>query len=273
MMVAVAEILNVMNNVYGKDISVYERSFLLKSVEKRLAALNGISNKQYAGVLAEDENEAYALFSSLTICYSDFFRNPLTFALLEQLILPRLIDEKSPNSEIRIWSAGCAAGQETYSIAMVLDELIRRKEKATNFRVFGTDISENSLTKARKGVFNRLELGNVNLGRMSNYFSQRGENYTISDNLKDSIDFSFDDLLDSNSISPAASIFGDFDLICCSNLLFYYNAEIRQAILKKLYLSLSRKGYLVTGEAEREIVAKYRFRPVYPPAAVFQKIG
>ena len=270
-MTAIPELLDVMNRVYGKDVSIYDRSFLLKSIDKRISALKGISKKTYTEVLAGDEHEANILYDSLTICYSDFFRNPLTYALLEEWIFPRLLAEKQLNSEIRIWSAGCASGQETYSLAMTLDELIRRHERLTPFRVFGTDISEKELETARKGEFESSEVGNITLRRITDYFTRNAEVYTVSGGLKNSIDFSCHDLLDKNSISPVESIFGDFDLICCCNLLIYYSTEIRQTILNKLHLSLSPQGYLVTGEAERDIVAKSRFRPVLPPAAVFQK--
>jgi len=271
-MLPVTDIEAVMSRVYGKDVSVFEKSFLAKSVERRILLLNGISKKPYAEVLSEDENEANIFFDSLTINYSEFFRNPLSFALLEKTVLPRLIKDKIQNSGIRIWSAGCAAGQEAFSLAMVADELIRKQDKSINLRIFGTDISEKSLAIAIKGKFETSELGNVYLRRILEYFDHRGDIYTVSDHLKSSINFSLYDLLDANSVSPAASIFGDFDLICCCNVLFYYGKEIRQAILNKLYFSLSPKGFLITGDAECEIVPKDKFRPVFPSAAVFQKI-
>ncbi|MEI7491094.1 MAG: CheR family methyltransferase [Bacteroidota bacterium] len=264
-------IAEVMSREYKADISRYEKSFLEKSVEKRLIALNIKSLSSFSELLARDENEAGVFLNSLSVCYSEFFRNSLTFALLEQLILPGLIEEKQANSEIRIWSAACAAGQEPYSIAMLLDDLIRRKEEKSRFRIFGTDVSEKELERARKGVYCLSDVQNIRTGLVMKYFIQKGENYTISDKIKGHVDFSFHDLLDTNYISPASSIFGDFDLVCCSNLLFYYNPDIRQQILNRLYLSLSPGGYLVTGEAERDIVQRHKFIPVAAPSAVFRK--
>ena len=266
-------IVEVMSREYKADISMYEKSFVEKSVEKRLIALNIKSLSSFSELLAMDKNEADIFLNSLSISYSEFFRNSLTFALLEQLVLPGLIEEKHANTEIRIWSAACAAGQEPYSIAMLLDDLIRRKEKKSRFRIFGTDVSEKELERARKGVYCLSDVQNVSTGLVMKYFIQKGENYTISDKIKDHVDFSFHDLLDTNYISPASSIFGDFDLVCCSNLLFYYNPEIRQQILNRLYLSLSPGGYLVTGEAEKDIVQRHKFIPVVAPSAVFWKKG
>ncbi|MCX6284408.1 MAG: hypothetical protein NTW31_09260 [Bacteroidetes bacterium] len=261
-----------MSREHKADISMYEESFLEKSVEKRLNSLNIKSVSGFSEILARDENEASIFLNSLTICYSEFFRNPLTFALLEQLVLPGLIEDKKANSEIRIWSAACAAGQEPYSIAMLLDDLIRRKGQKTRFRIFGTDVSEQELERARKGVYDPDDIQNVSTGLAMKYFKRKGDKYIIEGEIREHVYFSFHDLLDPDYISPASSIFGDFDLVCCSNLLFYYNPEIRQQILSRLYLSLSPGGYFVTGEAEKNIVQKHKFIPVTSLSNVFRKI-
>ena len=262
------EISRVMRQTHGRDISPYDESFLVKSVDKRLAATEIKTAAAYSEVLSENSAEADAFFRSLHITYSEFFRNPLTFALLEQLVLPSLIaeKEKAGRAEIRIWSTACAAGQEAYSIAILLDEL------AVAFRIFATDISETDLLLAKKGVFDCGAVQNVRLKHIRKYFAEKGETYTIISALGDRIDFSAYDLLDESSVCPPASIYGDLDLVVCSNLLFYYRPDIRHFILNKLYHSLAPNGYLVTGEAEREIVAKIAgFRAVAPPGAVFKK--
>ncbi len=268
----VVEIIDVMKTVHGLDISMFDQSFLSKSIEKLSAAENATQPGEYSGLIATDSKKANALLESLNISYSEFFRNPLTFALLEQMVLPGLIEEKPASSEIRIWSAACAAGQEPFSIAMLLDDLIRRKEKLSRFRIFGTDVSEKELERAKKGVYNFSDIQNVSTGLLRKYFTQKGDSYIISGQIMGHVYFSFHDLTDADYTSPASSIFGDFDLVCCSNLLFYYNPGVRQQILNRLYLSLSPGGYLVTGEAERDIVKRHRFIPVAGPSAVFRKI-
>ncbi|MEI6885566.1 MAG: protein-glutamate O-methyltransferase CheR [Bacteroidota bacterium] len=268
---ALEEIVNLLGRVHKLDLSVFEHTFLSKSVEKRMGALNISDLGVYTGLLKNDKGEALMLYDSMNICYTEFFRNPLTFALLEQLVLPHLIEERNSNTGIRIWSAGCSTGQEPYSIAMKLDEIIRMKEKKVQFRIFATDLSEKALSAAREGIYTLSDVQDISLKRISRYFNVSKSVYRINGTLKDNIDFSHHDFLDSVSVSPAASIFGGFDLVFCCNVLFYYKQEIRNGILNKLYQSLSPGGYLVTGEAEREIVAKTRLRPVAPPAAVFQK--
>lgn len=259
----------------GADLSMYDESFLRESITKRVLACGLTSVAAYAGHLLANPLEADEFHRSLHITHSEFFRNSLTFALLEQQILPSLILTKAQadQGEIRVWSAACAAGQEAWSVAMQLEELTRAGESPAAYRIFASDLSEADLAMARAGVYGAKALGNVGLRRVSTYFSRRGEYYEIAPRLRERVDFSLYDLLDEGSSSPEASIYGDFDLIFCCNLLFYYRLDIQQQVLDKVRRALSPGGYLVTGEAEREIVAQqHGLRAVVPSALVFQKL-
>jgi chemotaxis protein methyltransferase CheR len=266
------QLVETMRRMYGQDLVLYDESFLAKSLDKRLAATHTLTVTAYLDYLAENRAEPEELFRSLNITYSEFFRNPLAFALLETAILPKLVEEKSGRGEIRIWSAGCAAGQEPYSVAILLDELAGARGKPIPFRIFATDHAESELAVARRGVYDYAAVQNVRLKHLRHYFAQHGETFTIAARLRDRMDFSSHDLLDGRNASPPASIYGDFDLVFCSNLLFYYRADIQQLILNQVCRALAPNGYLVTGEAERAIVEKTPgLRVVAPPAAVFQK--
>lgn len=268
------QIIHRMGQNHGRDLSPYDGLFLLKSLEKRLSATGIDSLAAYCNYLAEKSGEADSLFDSLHIAYSEFFRTPFTFDLLEQLILPTLLTDKEKNGqrELRVWSAACAAGQEAYSIAILLDEMVAERMKPVTFRLFATDHSAAELESARLAIYDQAALRNVRLKHLQKYFEVSGESYKVVDHLRHWVDFSVYNLLDQYSGSPAASIYGDFDLVLCGNLLFYYRADIRQQILDKIHRSLSPGGYLVTGEAEREIVAKHPgFRAIVPPSTVFRK--
>jgi chemotaxis protein methyltransferase CheR len=257
-----------------KDISRYEESFLLKSLEKRLVATSVTTIADYREYLSEHDGEAAEFFRSLNITYSGFFRNPLTFALLEQQVLPRLIEEKpgSGTAEIRVWSAGCAAGQESYSVAILLDELLSARQTSLSFRIFATDISENSLASARRGVYDAAAVQNVRLKYIDSCFESHNVRYSVAGRLKKRIEFSFYDLLDKDSTSPPGSIFGDFDLIFCSNLLFYYQPDSQRFILNKIHHALADEGYLACGETERAIIEKTGlFAEVCRPSAIYRK--
>ena len=256
-----------------KEISCYDESFLVKSLEKRLAATSCATIADYCEYLADHDGEAEEFYRSLNITYSEFFRNPLTFDVLEQRVLPALIDEKLElgRSEIRIWSAGCSAGQESYSIAILLDELISARKIPLSFRIFASDISDESLASARRGVYDAAALQNVKLKHIQSCFESHNGSYSIDGRLQQKIEFSYYDLLDERSTCPSGSIYGDFDIVFCSNLLFYYRPEIRTLILKKVCCALSRGGYLVTGEAERAIVESSSLSEIFPMSAVYRK--
>ncbi len=268
------EIVQIMAQTHHRPIDQYDEGFLAKTIEKRQQAIGAKTAQAYVELLARSSDEAESFCRSLNIGYSEFFRNPLTFALLEQWILPSLLaeKEKSGGREIRVWSAGCAAGQEIYSVAILLDELMARSESTVVPRIFATDHSARELTLAQQGVYEVSAVRQVRLHHLKEYFACEGETYRIADRIKNKVDFSIHDLLDEHASSPAASIYGDFDLIFCSNLLFYYRSDIRQDILRRMHRSLSARGYLATGEAERDIVSKQEgFRPAAIPSSLFQK--
>jgi chemotaxis methyl-accepting protein methylase len=190
------------------------------------------------------------------------------------MVLPSLAAEKarSGQGEIRVWSAGCAAGQEAWSIAMLLDEVAGADSPSFSYRIFATDLSEPDLALARDGIYSDEALGNVRLRQLSRFFSRQGDAYAVLPRLREKVCFSSYDLLDERSSSPAVSIYGDFDLVFCCNLLFYYRQSIRQRILDKVCRALAPGGYFVTGEAERDIVSNRNgLCAVSPSVAVFQK--
>jgi chemotaxis protein methyltransferase CheR len=179
--------------------------------------------------------------------------------------------ERFGGGEIRIWSAACAAGQEAYSVAILLEDMAAERGKPIPFRIIATDVSDAQLAIARKGVYDDDAVRNVRLRHLRRYFSEQGKAYVIAPGLRDRVDFSSYDLLDERSSSPPASIYGDFDIVLCCNLLFYYRPSVRRLILERVRRGLSPNGYLVTGEAERAIVQDAGgFRAMTPPTAVFR---
>jgi chemotaxis protein methyltransferase CheR len=259
---------------YALDISMYDHSFLEKTIQSRMSLSSCQNADSYLDYLARVSDESRQLVKQLRNSYSEFFRNPLTFSVLEQVVLPRIFDEKrkNPSGEIRIWSAGCASGQESYSLAILLDDFINSHFPGFSYRIFATDNSVLELESARKGVYTFNSVKNIRLGYAEKYFNRSEDNFHLNQIVKDQVDFTVYDLLDKESSSPPASIYGDFDLIMCSNVLFYYQPDYQQVILRKIYRSLKPGGFFITGEAEIQIVSSYKgFRPFLLPAAIFVK--
>lgn len=273
---AMDEAIAVTRKAHGLDLHRFDETFLTKSLNKRQAATSCKSAEAYVALLANDKAEAETLLHSLHISYSEFFRNPFSFTLLEQLILPALCDahEESRRSEIRIWSAGCAAGQEAWSIAILLDELTGARENSCPYRIFASDLSEPDLALARAGVYHADALGNLRLRHLHKYFSRQGENFAVAPRLRRRITFSTHDLLEESTTCPPESIFGNFDLMLCSNVLLYYRPEMQRFIISKAHRCLTPGGYLVTDDSERQIVeGAGGFRWLFPPAPVFQALS
>jgi len=263
-----------MEQGHGLAVSEYEGSFLRQTMDRRRAEAGGMPVEAYLECLAGSRAEAEAFCRALRVGYSEFFRNPLTFALLEQHVLPALIAEKrkAEGRELRVWSAGCAAGQEAWSVAMLLDELYGTDEVALDYRIFATDVSGPDLSYARDGIYTAASVGNIRLKHLQTYFSKQGDAYAIVPRLRARVDFFHYDLLDEHTSSPAESLYGDFDLILCCNLLFYYRPEIRRRILDKIGDTLAPGGYFVTGEAEKGIVSEHEgLYEVALPMTVFKK--
>ena len=258
---------------HGIDASGYDPSFLSKSIQKRITETQCGSEEAYYILLEKSHEESKRFFDTLQISHSGFFRNPLTFAALERIILPTMVvhTNKTKRKEIRIWSAACAAGQEPYSLAMLLEELKNGDSEKFSYRIFATDQKETQVTEARTGQYAVEALNSLNLMRVKQWFTKCGETYTVKPELKKNIDFSVFDLFSELFSCPPSSIFGDFDLVVCANLLFYYTPEYRKIILEKTGNSLANGGYLVTGEAERDILKNNNFHEVYPQSGIFQK--
>lgn len=245
---------SVMKQVYQKEITMYNAAFLGMAVKKRMQHLGASNYQEYCVCLAEDSSEAEAFFDSLHITYSQFFRDSMTFALLEQHVLPNIFAQKPDGGEIRVWSAGCSSGQEAYSVAMLLSDLSLNSGRDIRYRIFATDICPSSIAVGQKGVYDQCSIQDVKEKHIQRYFERRDNSYTVKSQIRRNVNFSLYDLLDEFTSHPPESIFGDFDIVLCCNLLIYYTAELQQTIIQKLKRAVSKDGYLITGEAERLLV-------------------
>ncbi len=254
------EIVKLIHDLTGRDISSYADSFFQKSLGRRMSETRAESEDVYLKLLVSSDSEVESLLNSLNISYSLFFRNPLDYSIIERFILPSLYHRQgnARSSSVRIWSAGCADGPEPYTLAMIGDELKQRFQLQNPPLVFATDISEGALQKARTGAFYPASIANVSLQRLESYFTKVGQVYHVAEQLKRFIEFSSYDLLDSKTSSPPSGIFGGFDMIVCSNLMVYYKREIQELILEKLHHALGYKGFLMVDQSEKAIVKSFR---------------
>ncbi len=264
---------NFLSQLYGPDILRYDETFVMNSIQNRMAGTNCLSVETYIKLLRQDTGEQAIFSGSLQNSYSEFFRNSLTFTVLEKIILPSIVMKKGHTQKkvVRLWSAACATGQEAFSLAMLMEEIRPAIGEKFQYMLFASDRDESSVKQAQQGKFSSDALNNVTFRRLHRWFSLNCKSYTVNAGLINNIQFSVYDLLDERWTSPPAGIYGGFDLIMCSNLLFYYNEKFRKTILGKLSNCLAEGGYLITGEAERDILMQSGYLEVYPQSCVFIK--
>lgn len=254
------------------DHSSFDQKFFQQTVQKRIVACRLDNFDAYLELLDQQPSEVTFFYNTLYVNYTEFFRNPLTFALFESVIFPDMIKRqaKKKTGELRIWSAACADGREAYSIAMLLEELKQKAGTDFKYRIFATDIAQPSIELAKSGVYPEPALGNLSYWRVKRWFSHSGDQFAIKSELKYNIDFSVFDLFDEELNCPAASIYGDFDLVFCANLLFYYNQKVQSSIIEKMLKCIKESGFLVTSESERAALVKFGLIEAFPYSAIFR---
>ncbi|MEK6764924.1 MAG: protein-glutamate O-methyltransferase CheR [Planctomycetota bacterium] len=235
----------------GFDFRQYKMSMLKRRMERRLTVTRSESYIDYAKLLDSHPEEYKKLFDDLTINVSRFFRNPLTFELIYKVVLPDMIEYKqiSMDNMIRIWSAGCANGEEPYSVAILLAELLGKQLKNYNITIYATDIDTDALNDAKTGIYSGESVAEVKKGLLDKYFHFDG-NYRIKEHVKELVDFSYHDLTSEKFIAPTKSVFVNFDLILCRNVLIYFSRPLQDKVFNNFTHDLNKKGYLILGEAE-----------------------
>ncbi|MBU1011287.1 MAG: hypothetical protein KKD74_14220 [Bacteroidetes bacterium] len=236
----------------------FDEDFVQKVLNQQMQLCACESESAYVEHLLKDEKFIESLIQKLLNSHSEFFRNLLIFAMVESVILPIIYNRTDSKHELRIWSAGCARGQEAYSLAMLVDQYLKLQPNKKVTRIFATDIQENNIAKALLGKYPITQLKNLRVSFLDQYFRRSGDYWQISGHLRKIINFSQFDLLNENLQAPPNSLFGEFDLIMCSNVLIYYKADLRQYIIKKLLKSLVKGGYFICSEAEIGITSGTR---------------
>lgn len=252
MLLIVEDITKEIKQRYDVDLNSYANKLLISTINKRMFKLDFTMQQTYLDFFHTDPDEAVVLLQQIGVNVSSFFRNPMVYSILEQRILPELIERKRKQglNEIRIWSAGCASGEEPYSIAILIHQLLKKSFKQWRIHIFATDIDRESLNQAVQGTFSRDRLQDTRLGIYDAYFTRVDAGYSLAPEVRQMVNFSFEDLLSSGKVAPAASIFGSFDLILCRNVLIYFNKSAQKVAIQKFIKTLTSKSYLILGESE-----------------------
>ncbi len=241
-------ILNVIKDSGDVDLSHYKRSSIERSIARRIRTVGARSLSEYASLLRSDGEELHTLISDITVDFSFFFRDEKLFETLRQSILPEIIRAKKAcgQSPVRVWCAGCGAGEEAYSIAILLFEAFKgnvgREGRPLGHTIFATDVDASSLAKSRAGIYSPESMKNVPRFTRERYFLFDGR-YRIKDFIKNLICFGKHDLLSDCPISR-------IDLLLCRNVLIYLDKGGQSVVLRRLRYAVRPGGFLVLGKSE-----------------------
>jgi two-component system, chemotaxis family, CheB/CheR fusion protein len=248
----------------GHDFSGYKTRTFYRRIERRMQVLQIPSLAAYADRLRQDPGEVNTLFRDLLIGVTNFFRDAKAFEALEQLVMPRLFEGKSPSDTIRVWVPGCATGEEVYSLAIMLREQAEQSRSRAKVQVFATDIDEAALGVARTGRYPDTLLQGVSKERLERFFISEGTSLVINKPIRDMCVFS------SHSVVRDPP-FSRMDLISCRNLLIYLNSELQGHVIPIFHYALKPNGFLFLGTSENISQHGDLFTSVDKKNRVFQR--
>ncbi len=243
------------------NFSGYRDEYLKRRIAIRLRATNTNTFGRYLQYLAKNPDEYPILLNEITVNYTTFMRDAEVYQYLEYHILPKIL-QKTP---VRIWSAGCASGEEPYSLAILVHKILGDKLASHNVTIYASDIDKVVLSKAAKGEYQEKQLQGINRLTVDNYFNKEDGVYKVKNHIKQLIRFEEFDLM-----KPAAHT--NLDLILCRNVMIYFSREGQQNVHMNFYHALRDGGYFVSGKAEilsGEPAAK--FVPIDIKTRVYQK--
>jgi len=238
----VPQICQILRDQVGHDFGGYKRATFIRRVQRRMLFL-GLNATAYVDRLCADPNETLLLFQDLLIRVTTFFRDPATYHTLETDIIPRLFEGKGHNDAVRVWVAGCATGEEAYSIAMLLYEHREHLAEPPRVQVLATDIDEMAVNVARAGRYPALLVKDISPERLAHFFTSADGTYQIRKEVRDLCTFSAHSVIRDPPVSR-------IDLISCRNLLIYLDTDLQDRVIPAFHYSLVPNGYLLLGSSE-----------------------
>lgn len=247
------------------DFSQYKRSTILRRVRRRMLLNNYSTLEEYFEHMRSHSSESFALLNDLLIGVTNFFRDHEAWDALEQNVIPQIFKQKPLSEPLRVWSVGCASGEEAYSLAMVLLEVATTLEENRSIQIFASDIDEDSLARAREGLYPAAIEADVSTERLERFFTRQGNHYQVRRDLRDMILFTPHSVLRDPPFSRQ-------DLICCRNLLIYLQRDIQQYALDTFHYSLNPNGFLFLGNSESTAGKETLFQTVDKNHRIYQPL-
>lgn len=240
---AITRILKLVRNATNVDFAQYKPTTLRRRILRRMALRRVDTLDQYLARLRSDPAEVSALYEDILINVTEFFRDPEVFEALKQVVFPRIVPVRGVAGPVRIWVPGCSSGEEVYSIAMALLEYLGDRSNEVSIQIFGTDISEVALDKARSGVYAPGLVEAISPERLRRFFVRADSSYAVSKRVREMCIFAKQNLIKDPPFSR-------IDLISCRNLLIYLGPVLQKRIIPVFHYALKPNGFLLLGSSE-----------------------
>lgn len=249
---ALRDIMTLLRSYSKNDFRHYKRATVLRRIERRLLVRSLPDLPAYRDYLREHPEEATPLLQDMLISVTNFFRDREAFEALERDILPGLLEGRAQDAPLRVWVAGCATGEEAYSICILLCEQMERRNFAPQLQIFATDIDERAISFARNALYPESILTDVTPERVNQFFTREKNQFRVATHVREKVLFAQQNLLRDPPFSR-------LDLISCRNVLIYLDREAQISILETFRFALKPGGYLFLGTSESADVAPNLF--------------
>jgi two-component system CheB/CheR fusion protein len=259
-------LLQYLKEARGFDFTGYKRSSLVRRVDRRMAQVNVPDYVEYLDYLQVHPAEFTSLFNTILINVTSFFRDPETWEFLRTAVLPAMPAANDSDAPLRVWSAGCASGEEAYTLAMLIAEVLGMDAFRHRVKIYATDVDEEGLAQARQASFDQQDIRTVQPEFVEKYFEPAGSRYAFRKDLRRSVIFGRNDLVQDAPISR-------IDLLVCRNTLMYFNAEAQLRILSRFHFALADHGVLFLGKAEMLLSRTNLFQPIDLKQRMFRKVA
>ncbi|SDH00489.1 CheR family methyltransferase [Chitinophaga filiformis] len=241
---ALKSILAVLSEFSGVDFLQYKLSTITRRLQRRMSLVNIHSFEEYLTFIKDNESEQNIVYADLLIHVSSFFRDGSSFEYLQRFVLPQVVMQARERGEqVRIWVAGCATGEEAYSIAICLYELMGDEHFSNKVKIFATDLSEAVIATARKAIYTKTQVAGVSAARLAQFFAEGEQGYEISPIIRDACVFACHNML----TDPP---FAKLHLISCRNVLIYMQPVLQKKMLSIFNYALTDRGFLWLGKSE-----------------------
>jgi two-component system CheB/CheR fusion protein len=247
------------------DFRAYRRRVVVQRIERRMRLLNLHQIEAYLQRCQESSDEVQSLGREICSGVTRFFRDPDAFAYLDQTVISKLVEKGARTGHVRIWVAGCATGEEAYSLGMLLREAFDQLTAAPEVKIFATDVNRQALEVADRGWYAKHDLANVSQERLRRFFHRHGDHYQVVRSLRESLIFAPHNLLDDPPLTK-------MDLIVCRYVLIYLSAPFHAQVLTRIQFALQSDGFLFLGQSENPGSLKHLFKAMGRKWHIYRKV-